>query len=69
MSKQFNMNDFVTWCQDTQDYSYIETKEAFIERRSNDAITYCTKILGLIPQEAWKHANKVHIEESKRLNL
>jgi len=49
--KSFNMNDFNTWIQDTQDYSIIETKEAYIARKSNDCITYCVKVLGMIPVE------------------
>ena len=67
MTKQFNMNDFNTWIQDTQDYSMITTKEGYIARKSNDAITYCTKVLGMMPQQAWIHANNVYISESKRL--
>ena len=63
----FNMNDFNTWIQDTQDYSMITDKSVYLERKSNDAITYCTKVLGLIPQDAWIVANNVHIQESKRL--
>ena len=69
MKKQFNMNDFNSWIQDTQDYSMIETKEAYVARKSNDAITYCIKVLGMIPHDAWIHANNVHIQESKRLEL
>ena len=67
--KEFNMSKFNEWIQDTQDYSIIETAEAYVERKSNDCITYCTKVLGLIPQKAWLHANNVHITESKRLGL
>lgn len=67
MTKQFNMEDFNLWVQDTQDYSMIETKDSYINRKSNDCITYCTKILGMVPVEAWKHANNIHISESKRL--
>lgn len=69
MKKQFNMSDFNCWIQDTQDYSMINNKESYVARKSNDAITYCVKVLGMIPVEAWKHANNVHISESKRLGL
>ena len=69
MKNKFNMNDFNTWIQDTQDYSMIDSKESYIARKSNDAITYCVKVLGLIPQDAWIIANNVHIQESKRLGL
>lgn len=68
MKKQFDMGKFNEWIQDTQDYSILETKEAYIARKSNDAITYCVKVLGMIPVEAWKVSNNVHIKESKRLN-
>ena len=69
METKFNMNDFNCWTQDTQDYSMISTKEEYIARKSNDAITYCVRVLGMIPVEAWTHANNVHIKESKRLGL
>ena len=67
--KEFNMSKFNEWIQDTQDYSKIETAETYVERKSNDCITYCVKVLGLIPQKAWIHANNVYILESKRLGL
>ena len=65
--KQFNLEAFNCWIQDTQDYSMIDDKDVYVTRKSNDAITYCTKILGMIPQDAWIVANNVHISESKRL--
>ena len=67
MKSKFNMNDFNCWIQDTQDYSYIKDVEAYIARKSNDAIVYCIKVLNMIPQDAWIIANNVHIQESKRL--
>ena len=67
MTKKFNRSEFDYWRQDTQDYSMIKTKEVYIERVSNDCITYCTRVLGMMPLDAWIHANSVHIEESKRL--
>lgn len=67
MTKQFNMEEFNSWVQDTQDYSMIEDKDVYIERRSNDAFTYCTTVLGMIPISAWCKANLVHIKDSERL--
>lgn len=67
--KQFDLSKFNEWIQDTQDYSMINTKEGYIARKSNDAITYCVKVLGMMPQQAWINANNVHISESKRLGL
>lgn len=67
--KEFNYNEFMSWKQDTQDYSMVDTKEAYVARISNDVITYCVKVLGMYPQKAWIEANNVHIQESKRLGL
>ena len=67
MKKQFNMEVFNAWCQDTHDYSMITDKEVYITRKSHDAISYCKDILGLHSLDAYRIANNVHIEESKRL--
>lgn len=67
--KNFNEQEFNCWVQDTQDYSMITEESVYVARKSNDAITYCTKVLGMIPQDAWIIANNVHISESKRLKL
>lgn len=69
MTKQFDFGLFTEWRQDTQDYSMIDTKDAYVARISNDTITYCVKVLGMMPQQAWIEANNVHIKESKRLGL
>ncbi len=68
MKKQFNMETFNSWVQDTQDYSMITEKDAYVARKSNDAITYCTKVLGMVMHDAWIVANNVAIKESKRLS-
>jgi hypothetical protein len=65
--QEFNMETFNAWVQDNCDYSMISTKEGYIARKTNDAITYCTKVLNLMPLDAWIVANNVHIKESKRL--
>lgn len=67
MKKQFNENDFTCWTQDTQDMSYVNSKEAYIALRSNLCIEYCIKVLGMMPQDAWTTANNLHISDSKRL--
>ena len=69
MKKQFNMDTFNAWLQDTQDYSMITCKNVYVERKSNDAITYCVKVLGMHKLDAFRNANNVHINESKRLGL
>ena len=65
--KEFNMDTFNIWIQDNQDYSMITDKYVYVERKSNDAITYCTKVLGMIMQEAWIIGNQVSINEYSRL--
>jgi hypothetical protein len=67
MKKQFNMETFNTWIQDTQDYSMITNKDAYVTRKSNDAITYCTKVLRMIKVDAYIVANNVAIKEGIRL--
>jgi len=69
MKRKFDQNKFNEWVQDTQDYSMIDSKEAYVARKSNDVITYCVKVLGMFSQEAWLTANEVYITESKRLGL
>ena len=65
--KDFNMDVFNEWKQDTQDYSMIKDVNVYIKRISNDCIHYCITVLGMIPQDAWIIANNVHITESNRL--
>jgi hypothetical protein len=67
MKKQFNMDTFNAWLQDNCDYSMITCKDVYVNRKSNDAITYCTKVLGMMMHDAWIVANNVHIKESIRL--
>lgn len=67
--KQFDMDKFNLWIQDNQDYHMISDTNVYIERKSNDCITYCIEVLGMIPQDAWIVANNVHIKESKRLGI
>ena len=67
MKRQFDMETFNAWVQDTQDYSMITDKDSYVARKSNDAITYCTKVLGMIRLDAYIVANNVAIKEGIRL--
>lgn len=69
MTRQFDKVAFDAWRQDTQDYSMITDKDVYLARLSNDCITYCVKVLGTYPLDAYKIANNLHIAESKRLGV
>ena len=59
---------FNNWIQDTQDYSKIKTKEEYIARKSNDAVLYGIKVIGMTPHEAYKFGDAICKLETRRLS-
>ena len=62
MNKKFDMNKFNEWLQDNRDMSMCETASVYVERKTNEAISYCTNVLGLHRNDAFIIAFRRNLE-------